>query len=357
MNQITTKSRFETLKEVVKDPERKSFHRILKDLISLTLTYKELPVHYFSRYLFKKSIINIRDYVPNRLAAGIAPKLNDQILKGVLDNKLYFDLFYRQFQINMPEILMYNHKSKFVIGNTVHDVKDLDTFLLVMRRLFEQHTSTDSVFIKKTYSSSSGRNTFKLYREQISRDHVIMREIFSEIITSDFLFQKTVQQHPELNRLNSACLNTIRIDTFVNSDGKVEIISAFIKLSIGSHVDNTVFGGFGVGIDLQTGRMKKHGWSKLRVAGVNIPEEHPVTGIRFENMEVPFFQDVKELVIKAAGLTPGLRLIGWDVGIGESGPVLIEGNSDYGINSNDMIYGGYMANNVFRKILQEINYL
>lgn len=54
---------------------------------------------------------------------------------------------------------------------------------------------------------------------------------------------------------------------------------------------------------------------------------------------------------------PNLRLVGWDVGIGESEPVLIEGNSDYGINSNDMAYGGYLTNPVFRKVLKEIGFL
>ena len=54
---------------------------------------------------------------------------------------------------------------------------------------------------------------------------------------------------------------------------------------------------------------------------------------------------------------PGLRIVGWDVGIGETGPVLIEGNSDYEITGNDIADGGYRANPVFRKVLRELNYL
>jgi len=343
------------LKEILNDPERKSIGKMISELSYLTFIYKELPVHYFSRYLFKKNIVSIRDYVPNKMASGIAPFFNDGRVKEVIDNKLYFDLFYRQFGISLPEILMYNHKHKFVTGDTLHEVNDFDAFWDLIKRLFEQNPSVGSLFIKKTYSSSSGRYTYKFNREMVNNDPEMLRIIWSEVIGSEYLFQKTVIQHPELDKLNPACLNTIRIDTFLNSDGTIDIMSAFIKLSIGSHVDNTVFGGCGVGIDLQTGRMKKYGWSKLRVAGVKVLEEHPVTKTRFENHEIPFFREVKELVIKTAGLMPGLRLIGWDVGIGESGPVLIEGNSDYGINSNDMMYGGYMANPVFRKVLNEMN--
>jgi hypothetical protein len=54
---------------------------------------------------------------------------------------------------------------------------------------------------------------------------------------------------------------------------------------------------------------------------------------------------------------PGLRLVGWDVAIGESGPVLIEGNSDYDISGNDLTEGGYLANPRFRKVLHETSYL
>jgi len=355
MTQIAQKSRLSTLKEILKDPERKSISKMIFELLYLTFTYRELPVHYFSRYLFKKNIVNIRDYVPNKMASGIAPFFNDGRVKEVIDNKLYFDLFYRHFGISLPEILMYNHKHKFVTGDTLHDVNDLEAFRALLEKLYDQNISTGSLFIKKTYSSASGRNTYKLTWDQFNKDSEMIKEIYDVVKGSEYLFQKTVIQHPELDKLNPACLNTIRIDSFMNSDGAIDIISAFIKLSIGSHVDNTVFGGCGVGIDLQTGKMKKYGWSKLRVAGVKVLEEHPVTKIRFENLEIPFFREVKELVIKTAGLMPGLRLIGWDVGIGESGPVLIEGNSDYGINSNDMMYGGYMANPVFRKILSEMN--
>jgi glutathione synthase/RimK-type ligase-like ATP-grasp enzyme len=69
---------------------------------------------------------------------------------------------------------------------------------------------------------------------------------------------------------------------------------------------------------------------------------------------IPFIPEAKDLVTKAASLMPGLRLIGWDVAIGENGPILVEGNSDYGLRGNDMHYGGYRTHPVFKKILEEI---
>jgi hypothetical protein len=54
---------------------------------------------------------------------------------------------------------------------------------------------------------------------------------------------------------------------------------------------------------------------------------------------------------------PGLRLVGWDIAIVEHGPILIEGNSDYDIAASNLAYGGYRTNPVFRKVLNEIDYL
>jgi hypothetical protein len=68
---------------------------------------------------------------------------------------------------------------------------------------------------------------------------------------------------------------------------------------------------------------------------------------------IPCFDEVKKIVLDAAGYIPSLRLVGWDVGIGENGPVIIEGNSYYSIPGNDLASGGYRSHAVFRKVVRE----
>jgi hypothetical protein len=123
------------------------------------------------------------------------------------------------------------------------------------------------------------------------------------------------------------------------------------------HLDNISSGGCSVNIDIQTGKLKKDGYMIFRTSGVKILTKHPVTEIVFEDFSIPYFTQVKELVIKSASLMPDLRLIGWDVAIGESGPILIEGNSDYDISGSDIAVDGLRSNQVFRKVLKEIHYL
>ena len=355
---LTTKSNLDLFMELLNDPDRKPLIKISYELLILLFTYREIPMHYFSRYLFKKQITNFKGYLPNKFSGNITRFFNDNKVKEVLDNKLFFDFFYRQFNISLPKILMYNHKNMFVVGNRNIEINNKHDFTVLLKDIFEQNSSNDSIMIKKTWASSSGKKIYKLFANQIITEPEIISEIYSEVIRSGFLFQETVKQNPDLNKLNPSCLNTIRIDTFINCDGKIEIISAYIRMSISdSHIDNISSGGCQVGIVLNTGKLKKFGYSLIQTLGVKVLTEHPVTKIVFENYSIPYFEEVKELVLRIAGFNPTLRLIGWDVAIGESGPILIEGNSDYDISGNDLVDGGYLANTTFRKVLSEINYL
>lgn len=354
MRSIHKRSPIQILREVFKDPERKPLLLMIWEMISLSFHFRELPVHYIGRYIFKKEAKNIYDYVPNRLSGKIAPFFNDVRLKQVLDNKLYSYLFFSQFGINIPKIVAFNHKNLMAIDGETRIINSLSDFKDVHAMMFEQAREYDCLFLKKIYSSSSGRSSHVLQSRYLENEDSILNEVFQEVVSSEYIFQQKVKQHPDLERLNPSSLNTIRFDSFIDKEGNIEIISGFLKMSTnGVSVDNNTSGGCGVGIDLDSGKLLENGYSKIRISGVGILKEHPVTGVKFKGFQVPMIEEARELVLKSAGLMPGLRLVGWDVGIAENGPLLIEGNSDYGINSNDLMYGGYMANETFRKVLTE----
>lgn len=347
----------ELFTQLLRDHDRKPLLKIVSEFVYLFYIYGELPKHYFSRYLFKKEITNITDFLPNKfLDEKIFNRFSDYKVKEVLDNKLYFYLFYRQFNLSIAKILMYNHSSMFIVGKKCIDVRTLNDFTLLLEGIFKYNSSYDSVMIKKTYSSSSGREVYKLYRNQLKTDPEAIGKLYDEVIKSNFIFQETISQHPEVSKLNPSCLNTIRMDTFIDGEGNCNVISAYIRMSTSnSHVDNFNEGGCAVGIVLETGKLKKYGYSSFKNVGVKVLTQHPITKTVFENYSIPFLPQAKELVLKAARLVPALRLIGWDVAIGESGPILIEGNSNYQISGSDFLYGGYLNNNSFRKVLNEFN--
>ncbi len=343
--------------DLLRDPERKSLFRIVSEVLSLGVKFRRFPRHYFSRYLFKEGRDNISDYFPDPFLNRIKPLFNDREVRDVVENKLYFNIFYSQFGLCLPKILMYNHKNIFVVDNEVVKVNNISDFISLLTRI-HSFSSTSTLFVKKTFWSYGGDQIYKISPATIEEDPEFLASLYQNILKSGFLFQETVKQHPVMNQLNPSCLNTIRLDTFIDKDGNVEIISAFIRTSINnSFVDNISSGGCQISIDLDTGRLNKTGFLRLKVYGAKLLTEHPLTKVVFKDFKIPFFDEVKRIVIKAAELMPCLRLVGWDVGIGEDGPVLIEGNSDYDMSGNDLSDGGYRSNAVFRKVLEEINYL
>jgi hypothetical protein len=347
--------KIELMKQLVNDPDRKPIVRILYELAYLTLTFGVLPSHYFSRLLFKKDRTNITDYFPGKTLYKIKPHFNGNGPIEILENKLFFDFFFKQFNIRVPDLLMYNHRNTFVIDNMPRYVYTIDQFKSVLLEIFRKGDNRDSVFIKKTYGSYGGDKVHKLAYSQLQEEERI-KELFNEVTKSGYLFQATIKQHPVLNELNSSCVNTLRLDTFVDSEGTVEIITAYLRTSIvNNFVDNMALGGCGVGVDMMSGRLNDNGYINVKIGGVRMPTEHPVTHKPFNSVVIPYFNEVKRMVISAAGCVPNLRLIGWDIAISEDGPVLIEGNSDYNISGTDMICNGARSNPVFRKVLNEVS--
>jgi len=359
MPKYQKKGKKELLYELLNDTDRKSVFSIISDIFILTLYHKSFPKHYFSRYLFKKGKTNIKDYFSNNfLYYKLKPFFNEHSVRDVVENKLYFNFYYSQFNIASPKVLMYNHRKMFVKGNVNFEITSAAEFKKQLEDIFEQNPSYNSLFIKRTYGSYGGDQVFKITPPQLATDHELIDKLYSEVIKSGFLFQETVKQHPELDKLNPSCINTIRFDTFIDKEGKVEIMSAYLRMSTSNkHVDNIASGGCLVSIGLQSGKLKKEGYPGFSANGIVVHTFHPVTKTVFEGYSIPYFSEAKEMVLRAASLMPGLRLVGWDMAISESGPVLIEGNSDYNMIGNDLAEGGFLTNATFRKMLMEANLL
>jgi hypothetical protein len=62
---------------------------------------------------------------------------------------------------------------------------------------------------------------------------------------------------------------------------------------------------------------------------------HPRTNADLIGFEVPGWQEIRELAIQAANVFTPLRTVGWDIGITDSEPVLIEGNVTWDTLSGD----------------------
>lgn len=149
-----------------------------------------------------------------------------------------------------------------------------------------------------------------------------------EALRDGYLLQEKVDQHEALARLHPESLNTIRLVTFCN-DGAVQLGWAALRIGTGDNVtDNLATGGVFVRIDPDGGRLMADGFQQPRFGRRST--RHPDTGIVFEGFPLPYFDEAVAVVTRFHALVEGIHSIGWDVAITPEGPVVIEGNDDWG---------------------------
>ncbi|HRN54800.1 MAG TPA: sugar-transfer associated ATP-grasp domain-containing protein [Agriterribacter sp.] len=143
-----------------------------------------------------------------------------------------------------------------------------------------------------------------------------------------------VIQHDALMRMSPSGVNTVRVVTQYIEE-KVIILFAFLRISVNSSVDNLSVGNYGVNfgatINIETGEIAGPG-VYLDTTKADI-YNHPVTHTPIIGFKIPYWDECRNMVMKASALTPGNRSIGWDVAITNEGPVLIEGNHNWNLLS------------------------
>lgn len=151
-----------------------------------------------------------------------------------------------------------------------------------------------------------------------------------------------------MNQLHSKSINSMRLITVRSlKDKTIHLFPSILRIGTGdSIVDNTSQGGLAVGIDLTTGRLKRYGFYKPQF-GLKV-DSHPDSHIRFDQFVIPYFEEAIRLAVYFHSMLPELHSVGWDIAIGEKGPVFIEGNDNWEINGPQICNGGLI--NEFKEL-------
>lgn len=174
--------------------------------------------------------------------------------------------------------------------------------------------------IVKPIDGSAGRGVKKYHP-----DYYIGNDNFYEELKQrgTGIVEECVKQHHIINEINPSSVNTIRIVT-LDGDKKKGIVYAYIRIGQnGTDMDNVDCGGMACPIDLDTGIISGPGADKKG----HVYDVHPQTGIKLEGLKIPFFDEAKEMCMKATEKIPEMKYVAWDVAITETGPVFIEGNT------------------------------
>lgn len=143
--------------------------------------------------------------------------------------------------------------------------------------------------------------------------------------SAGYVFQELVQAHSGLASVIGERLGTLRIVTMATEAGPVVFKAAWKLVGRGNVADNFWRpGNMVAGIDLEGGRITNvaHG------AGLDLHDatHHIDSGSDLIGLQVPFWAELKAVAIEGTKLLRNLGLVGWDMGITDKGPVIVEAN-------------------------------
>jgi putative polysaccharide biosynthesis protein len=341
---------------ILKDPFRKNLFQMAVEFSRYFLTNRVLAEQYFTKFLYRKGVENPENYVVTKRVSHKSWDLNDPNYVTLLENKHLFEEFFSRHKIKVVRSLAHNKNTLFFRNQDVLQINSFQEFKSFLAPLVTEKSRTKSVFIKPNEKSCGGKGIFKITEEDLRSDKEKMTAVYNEVMKGDFLIQDTVIQHDEINKLNPCCINTIRMDTFTNSNIESRAFSSFIRIGINNaYLDNVSSGGVFCGINFEKGTLKPVVFSNFSHGKGVAYTEHPNTGVKFDGFQIPFYKEARKLAEEAAQLVPQIRLIGWDIAIQPDGPVIIEGNNHPGITYSEISQNGFRNNPVFMELYDEIS--
>lgn len=329
--------------------DRKSKMQILKDQLYFIRKYGNYEPFYFtygfdrsemtrermtSEYLIPYDNIQARisylnNHHPNYMFTG----------RVITADKFYFNVFLERFGIPTPAIICYIKDKQVLYCDARYEIDPQQNTNQQLKQLF----SHDMDAFCKPSSGQLGNGAFAL-RIQDSKVYVDGKlfdvdKLIEILLSTNYLVQKRIYQHPVMNTLCDSTINSIRLITAMDKDGVVHPFGARLRIGRqGSSVDNWAKGGILVAIDMETGCLKKKGFLKPQYGTTT--EYHLDTKVKFDGFVIPYFQEAVEAAVKLHNYLYRCHSVGWDIGITENGPMFIEGNGLWEISGMQAVHGG-----------------
>lgn len=233
-------------------------------------------------------------------------------------NKLNIDTFSRLSGIKTFDFRLFDRKviepEAVCLNNRTYQP---DGTVISKDTLVKRLKALNCELVIKPDDGSGGKNIQFVHSKNITKNHFPVAE--------SIVIQKALNQHYLLEKVNPSSINTFRVLSFINTEGKVEIKFVFLRFGVaGSRLDNISKGGGWVFI-FPNGRADDYSYN---LEGFELVQKHPDTGVKFSTLSFPVYDKVVQLCKECHRKIPYAAFIGWDVFITEGGEAkLIEWNA------------------------------
>jgi len=320
------------------EEKRKSFWRMIWDFSAYIIKYGQIPKEYFM-YGLDRVAADWDDYMMPYSSFMELRKRKNTVHVGVqtpysyvclLRDKELFEWVSEKYEIPTPKVIG-------TLRDGVLSGKETVCFIDYCSSMSE-----NSALFLKEIAGYKGSGAFAIEKMggkyYLNGERLGLNEILSRVPSQQaYLIQEKVVQHSAISQIYQNALNTMRVVSVI--DGRdVVILGAFLRIGAnGSVVDNWSIGGLAVGVN-EDGTLMK--WGFYRSDFGTKTDRHPNSGVIFEGYRLPYWEDAINLVKSCHSKLSFIGVIGWDIAFTENGPIIIEGNDDFGGTSLQTCTGG-----------------
>ncbi len=162
---------------------------------------------------------------------------------------------------------------------------------------------------------------------------------------TSYLLQKRFFNHPDLSGFSVRALCTVRIVTCRYPGGPSIPLISILRMPTGMNItDNMRVNALGSPIHEETGTLGDAVSMDPAVGPVN---RHPDTGHMITGVKIPFWPEIIQLALSAHDEFPEFSSIGWDIAVTKDGPLLVEGNPVWGIESLQRVHNKPLGESCF----------
>ena len=190
----------------------------------------------------------------------------------------------------------------------------------------EEFTRKHGTIIAKTRMGQAGSGVKRYHAADVSDWTRFHSGLFER---GEVVIEQVISQHDDLAAVCPGTVNTTRVTAFFDGQ-KTHILAVAQKFGRGEVSDQMSFGGFYTMLDPETGHARSAGYDSHG----HVHVDHPDSGFRIADFQLPLFDEVVAFVDTVARVVPQIQYVGWDIVVSPDGPVLVEGNWGAGVYEN-----------------------
>lgn len=311
----------------------KSLLWLFTDFLKLRRGKSELTIQEYCEFHLDRQTKDFRnDFLPHWRAHKYWDHvLNIQDYACLARDKFLSHLLLENAGIPHPKLYCYfNRQYGSSFGVNAHNYEHV-------RRIFEKLNVRDFV-CKPSFYSSEGKGVFICKELLYEKEDCIMvlrdgKHSLKEFLrtSNPCLFESLVVQTEQFSAFNPSSVNTIRMITALYPDNTVKLVAACTRIGRkGSETDNAGAGGnIDCAINADTGEMYNcmqfNSWYDISCI-----THHPDSHVALEGVTIDNWGDIVDKIKSYQARLPFIKMVGWDVALTQTGPVIIEINNFWG---------------------------